>query len=299
MESYNPHQEQSSAIEKMVLHKSYLEQLPSVEKILSDIEQAAANGTSEAAILLREANLVDKIKELKDKIVLLDKSEVLELLYRSNYDHSEDPDLSNLESVMREYENKAGSRVTNGETSKIRVFLYAFEISTRNDFARAKFLQTLIHELLHELAYKQTHNLVRQSGFSQDHPQYIVPDLMWLDEAITERLTQGLSSDVILGSEEWQGVFSFLNKEESDEIKFETYKSERSRLSELTQQIMDACSPYKNESNEQVQDTSLVFMENFGKPYFKGDFSFLENNIKELGYEDVLELDSLSPSASI
>lgn len=292
MESYNPRQEQSSAIEKLVFHQSYLEQLPSIEKILGDIEEASTNGISEAAILLRDANLVDKIKGLKDKIVLLDKSEVLEFLYRTHYDHSEDPDLSEMESVMREYENKAGSRVTNGETSKIRIFLYAHEIAGRNDFVRARFLQTLIHELLHELAYQETRGAGRQNGFSQDHPQYKVPDLMWLDEAITERLTQGLSGDVVSDSQEWQGVFASLSKEESDQVQSETYRDERLQLSSLVEKITDTCSPYK----ELPKNTSLVFMENFGKPYFNGDFSTLEKNIKELGYADLIDLDALNPS---
>ena len=274
-------QEHYSILDRMVLERAHMEQLPSVEKILSDMEQAVLNGKSEAAELIRELNLVGKIKEANSRVVLLDKSAVLgffhSLQYGLNRDH---PVYSDIEKMIKHFNDSLGDH--NTATKRIRVIVDASDVTGRNAFARAQVLSTVSHEILHDIA----------KNFN----------LTWLNEGITERLTQGLLGDVIRNSKEWDEIFANLESGEDDELRFGSYEAERSQLTELTEKIRNNCSDYKNIPNGNYKELSAgeskVFKENFGRAYFSGDIAVLEKNLQELGYSSISELVDLDPSAS-
>lgn len=272
-------EENPSIIDRLVLEQGDLEQLPSVEEMLNDIEQAIISGKSEASELIQQAGLVEKIKVAKERVLFLNKSDVLTFLNVVKYQtDSEHPEYSQIEKAIKHFTKILGEH--NIAKKRTRILIESSDIKEKNNFTRAQVLSTLSHEILHDIAK----NI----------------EVTWLNEAITERLTQGLIGDIISNSKEWGKVFAELNEKENDEIRFGSYEEERSELVVLSENIRDKCPIYANLPNngyrELSKSESLVFKENFGEVYLGGNSSVLEKNLRELGYSSISELETLDPS---
>ena len=272
-------QEGISVLDKMVLEQSHLEQLPSIENMLTDIEKAVLVGKSEGAELIRELNLVGRIKEANGRVLMLDKNAVLGFLHSLLYGLKEGhPAYSDIEKSIKSFNERLGDN--NSKNKRTRILVESSGIIERNNFTRAQVLSILSHEILHDISKSI--------------------NVTWLNEGITERLNQGIIGDIILNSKEWDEVFANLNDEEDEEIRLSVYQEERSGLVELSERIRDDCSSYKNLPNtnykELSKSESFVFKENFGKAYFDGDITTFDNNLKELGYSSIQELEALNPN---
>lgn len=263
-----------SVFDVMILDSSDLEKLPSPEQILNEIEKAVLSGTSEASELIRQTGLEKKIQEAKRNILFLKKEDVVTYINVTSYLNNPDyQGYSEAEKMGGLYDPASG---------KIGILIDSLEIDTRPDFTKAHILNAISHELLHSLAKNLS--------------------ITWLNEAITERLTQGLVRDVISSSKEWNDTLVNLSEKEDDFIRLGAYGEERSGLYELSETILDESAVYtdlpRGNYKERARSESVVFKENFGMLYFTGDLSALEKNLPEIGYSSISELETLDPGVS-
>lgn len=272
LDQITPKTENPSVLDRMVLEAKDLEKLPSPERMLADIEQAIQTGKSEASELIKQTSLVEKIKESNGKILFLNKEDATHYIKMIK-------GLNNPESSDYEELNNLGGMYS-PVSKKIGILVNPVDLIAKNNRTKADTISIVSHEIMHSVAK----NL----------------KITWLNEAITERLAQGIVSDIIDSSEEWKEVFGNLSDDEDETIRFKTYEEERGQLNELIEDILDKCTLYeglpKGNYRERNKSESVVFIENFGKAYFSGDLSVLENNLKELGYSSVSELEQLNPN---
>lgn len=283
----------------MLLDRSYLERLPSMGGLLNDITEGIRYGRSEASLILREADLADSIAKANEKILILDREQVLEYLSNMRYRLEDDhPEYDQSEQIVRGYEQGIGIH----GLDRIRILINPTDTEKGPAFTKAQLLKIVSHELMHELASKEILNAGRKGFAIHGSSHHEKTNLLWLDEAITERLAQGLVQDTCITNEKWRDVYLNLKPDELERIQSASYQREREQLSKLVSEIVGSCSTYKNLISgshwDQKKFEDTVFIDNFGKPYFTGDFSFLEKNIKELGYSSFYELEQLDPSIS-
>lgn len=294
-----PEKKPASIIDIMTLDDEILELLPGVEKTWEEVENGIRRGKTLASEILRETKAVDRIHNVKDNALLLDKTPILGFFYanQSAFD-KHGAVFAEIEKFIEHYKKRGG--YYNVKEDKIRILVDRERVIEQNNFAQVELLSAGIHETLHALSKRSVEDECVQSGLSFHYPNEKTNKLDWLNEAVTEKLTQNVITDIVDNSPEWQEKFFQLTEDEEVEIRWATYCVERKALSDLVEKMMDECSRYKDlpgsSYRERLQKMEIVFKENFAKPYINGDIFLLESNLKELGYDSVFELDALNPN---